>query len=352
MALNVKKFTHKQAVYAAAALTVVLSLFTVLAPANGAFLGPRSITLSSSVAGATATHALRFTLSTAGSIGSIQILYCASSPLIGEVCTPPTGLTTAGASLSSQTGQTGFSILGGSPNNEIILTRPPAAASAGVVSYSFDNVVNPSTATSYYVRIFTYASTDATGSYSDYGGLAFAINNNVSVSATVPPYLIFCAAVTIPTFDCMNATGNNLDFGELSSVQSKQATSQMMATTNGKSGYSILLSGTTMTSGNDVIDALATSDVSRPGVSQFGLNLRANSSPAIGADATGPGTASPTANYGQANFYRFGPNEAVAGNPIPDLTRRYTVTYVVNVPKDQPAGVYASTVTYVCLANF
>jgi hypothetical protein len=38
--------------------------------------------------------------------------------------------------------------------------------------------------------------------------------------------------------------------------------------------------------------------------------------------------------------------------PQPDDVRKYTATYIANVPNNQAAGIYVSTITYVCLANF
>jgi hypothetical protein len=92
--------------------------------------------------------------------------------------------------------------------------------------------------------------------------------------------------------------------------------------------------------------------VSRPGLPQFGFNLRANSSPAGGSDPIGPGVGTPQAGYNQPNIYRFVNGDVIASTTAPDDIRQYTASYLVNVSAAQPAGIYVSTVTYVCLANF
>jgi hypothetical protein len=122
--------------------------------------------------------------------------------------------------------------------------------------------------------------------------------------------------------------------------------------TNGAAGYNISLGGTTMTSGNNVINAMAVDDVSRPGVSQFGINLRANTTPAIGSEPSGPGLGTPTADYNIPDRYKFSSGEIIAGYTGPEDTRRYTVSYIVNVNNTQPVGIYVTTITYVSLANF
>lgn len=323
------------------------------ASASGAQLGNRKLLISNSYGGGNATYALSFDLSSAGTLGSIEVEFCSNNPISEDPCTVPNGLDLSGVILSDQTGQTGFSIDSASTNNRMILTRPVAlVAPVGPVSYTFTNAINPDAPGSYYVRLQTFGTTDASGSASDYGGIAYAINTNLSISAEVPPYIIFCTGVSIPGMSCANVDGDYINFGELSSTRPSRGSSQMLTATNARNGYSISIAGTTLTSGNNVINRLSVNDVSRPGTPQFGLNLRANVSPSGGLDPAGPGVAAPTAAYGTPNFYRFTSSEVVATAVAPDDLRLYTASYLVNVPAGQAPGVYASTVTYICLANF
>ena len=323
------------------------------APVSGAQLGNRKLQISNSYASGNSTYALSFDLSSAGNLGSIEVEFCANDPISGNPCTAPNGLDLSGVSLSAQSGQTGFSLDSASTSNRLILSRPTAlAAPVGPVSYTFTNAINPDAPGSYFVRLQTFATTDASGSASDYGGIAYAINTNLSISAEVPPYIIFCTAVSIPGLNCVNADGDYINFGELSAARPSRGSSQMLTATNARNGYSITIAGTTLISGNNVINQLAFSDVSRPGTPQFGLNLRANASPSGGLDPAGPGLAAPTAAYDTPNFFRFTSNEVVATTVAPDDLRLYTASYLVNVPAGQAPGVYVSTVTYICLANF
>jgi len=110
--------------------------------------------------------------------------------------------------------------------------------------------------------------------------------------------------------------------------------------------------GSSMTSGSNVIPAMAGGGPSVKGTSQFGLNLRANTNPVIGQEVTGPGVAGITANYANQNQFRFNSGDVLASTLGPDDFRKYTVSYIVNVAAGQPGGVYSTTLTYVCLANF
>jgi len=117
-------------------------------------------------------------------------------------------------------------------------------------------------------------------------------------------------------------------------------------------GYSLSINGTTMLSGTNVIPALVSNDVSRPGTSQFGVNLRNNSNPDTGLNPSGSGTASVAANYNVPDRFRFVTGEQIASSSTSDEYRKYTVSYLVNIAKNQAPGIYVSTITYLCTATF
>jgi hypothetical protein len=314
----------------------------------------RSIKLSSTEASAVATYEFSFTTFSAGNLGSIQMQFCSNDPFPGQPCTMPNGINILASTLTAQTGATGFVIDPSSTANNIILSRLPTPVIAGTpVSYTFEGAINTSKVGTEYVRLQTFATSNATGVPSDYGGMAYAIGTEkVSVSAEVPPFLLFCSGVTILDNFCSTVVGNYIDFGNLSPTATKSATTEFLVATNGGSGYSVSVSGNTMISGNNIIPAIAGGDVSRPGVNQFGLNLRANTTPAVGVDPVGPGLGQPTANYNTPDVFRFDSGETIASSPQPEDTRKYTVSYLVNINNSLPVGIYVTTVTYTTLANF
>ena len=126
----------------------------------------------------------------------------------------------------------------------------------------------------------------------------------------------------------------------------------MLLATNAQSGYNVQVYGSTLTSGNYLINAIPSPDVSRPGTSQFGMNLVANQTPAVGSDPQGPGSASVDAGYNQPNFFQFISGSTLASSPTGDNYRQFTLSYVVNTPSNQQVGVYVATLTFVSLANF
>jgi hypothetical protein len=321
--------------------------------ASGVTLGARSLQLSDSRPSAQADYIVAFTGQTAGSVGSVRVQFCVNDPLIGTPCTAPAGFDVSAAVLSSQSGMGGFSIdAGNTTTNVLVLTRPPAPSVPGNSTYTLTGVTNPSAEASYYVRLETFASIDATGANTDHGGMAFAIGSPVTVSTVVPPYMLFCAASNMPDLSCGTASGNSIDFGDFSTTSTRTGQTRLLIATNAEFGYNISVIGTTLTSGNNVIPAVTGGDFSRIGTSQFGLNLAANTTPPTGAGPQGPGAGTPAPGYGAANVYRFNSGEAIAtGTGVEDL-HRFTVSYVVNISQSQPPGVYVSTLTYVSLANF
>lgn len=331
---------------------LVLGVRPFIFRADAALLPNRSVTLTNNGPSATSTYTFAFDLMSNTDIGSIQFQFCANSPIIGTACDAPDSFDASGAALANQTGELGFSIMNGTPANVIVLTRAAAAPTPGPVSYSFDDIANPSDIGSYYVRVQTFMTEDATGPDTDYGGLAYAIAAGVQLTTTVPPFLLFCSGITISGTDCSTATGNYINFGELSANAARTGSTQMVVATNAKDGYTLQMNGTTMLSGTNSIPALTAKDVSRPGTSQFGVNLRNNADPDAGANPSGSGSGTVRAAYNTPNRYRFVPGDIVASSPEPDEYRKYTVTYLVNIANDQTPGIYVSTISYIALASF
>lgn len=320
--------------------------------ADGERLLNRTLKLSNNQPSKTSLYSFGFQPPSLGVIQTVVFEVCANDPYPGKPCVPPVGFDASAATLVSQTGDIGFSLSPQSTANRLVIERSPFASDGVQNTYEFDSVVNPSSDGSYFVRIQTFQDGNVNGIANYYGGIAFTILQLITVNAVVPPYLLFCVGVTINGFDCENVEGNYVNFGEFGSRQASQGNTQMLAASNAMDGYNVRVLGNTLTSGTNAIPALTSNDISRPGVSQFGLNLRSNSSPQGGIDVAGSGTGLPSANYNQINFYRFNPGDIVAASTEPDKARKYTATYVVNIQKNQAPGVYVSTITYIALGNY
>lgn len=350
MKTDIKRFSY---LLYAVLYTVVVLLFAYNRALAVPELNNRSVLSSSGIPSAQVTQSISFSMTTLGTLGSIEFEHCTNSPFIGTPCTPPAGLSLSTAVLATELNNTGFSIdLINSTVNKIVLTRVPAVAAAGQNTYSFTTITNPSAANqTVFIRMATYASTDATGALSDTGAVAYSTQGAFAVGAYVPPFLLFCAAVTVSN-DCSSASGSLISLGELVTNLTKSATSQFSGATNDPAGFAVYIVGQTMTAGNQVIPALASPSGSTTGVSQFGINLRGNSNPSVGSDPSGAGTSVVNANYNTPNLFMFNNGDQLTNSPISTDFNLQTVSYIVNVSNAQAPGYYATTMTYVAIAAF
>jgi hypothetical protein len=330
--------------------------------------------------GVAANHLFDFNLPGGTNVGSIKFQYCTTAAKVtpGIDCNLPSNMVTTGATRFSESGATGFTNINTSTNGTVIISRTAAAAASGAVSYQLNNIVNPDVNMTFFVRISTYNSLDATGAEIDSGTVTAATTNPIDVSGTMPESLVFCAAETIGLNggvpDCATATDAAIAFNQLfSPTDTATASSKLVASTNAGAGYSITVHGTTLTSGSNTIAPIGATAAGIRGVSQFGINLKANttatSSTPVGSEVA---VASNGTNYrGQAtDDYKVIDNfKFVSGNSIANSASNgndldaidtpggsdaqiFTVSYMVNVPGSQPAGTYTTTLTYICTPTF
>lgn len=342
--------------------------------AHAAQITERSLTLQAgttdggSKAGGVVNHFFEFNVPSTGNVGSIKFEYCT---LAATACVTPTGLVTTSATLNSQTGATGFTMVN-TTNGAPYITRTAASITGGTdLKYQLATVTNPTTNNyTFYVRITTYASTDTTGASSDTGSVTASTAEPIVLTGTMPESLVFCTGAAVSTVlsvpDCSTATAGTVSFDKLfSPTDTSTARSQMAASTNAGFGYAITVNGPTMTSGSNTIAGMPTQGTIVRGTPQFGLNLKANtvatSTPIVG-DETAPvanGTAykgQPSADYDDVDNFKFVSGDVVAasdnGGAGGSDAQIFTASYIINVPGNQPAGTYTTTLTYICTPTF
>jgi len=315
---------------------------------------PRSLLINSSEPGVTTNYTVTLGYTTQTSIGSLDLKFCVS-PIPYLPCDVPTGLDVSHATLSDQTGVNDYHI-SYQDTNHIILTRNPDVVGNTLSTYTFSGIVNPTDMShSYAIRLADYASQDATGTVIDLGSVTNQITTGVSLGTQVPPILVFCVEKIVNDTCNINSGGNYQDLGDINDddLKTLMTTSQMGAGTNATNGYAITVHGTTIASGTHVINPLTIPTESAPGNSQFGINLVKNTSPVIGNDpdnATGNISVSP--DYAIPNKFVYRDGDEVAAASSVSLVGRYTVTYIVNTPPKLRAGVYTTTLTYICTGRF
>ncbi len=371
-------------------LTRILSVATLVATlvvqtfppslVSAAQITTRSLTLQAgatdggSKPGGVVNHLYNFTVA-GGSVGSVKFQYCTTAaPVVnGLDCNLPVGINTTTATLGLETGATGFSNINTATNGTVIISRAAAAAvGASALSYKLSGVTNPTNANeTFFARVSTHTSLDATDATPvDSGTVSASTASQIILDGTMPESLVFCAGRTVGLTggvpDCATATSGAISFNQLfSPTDTATSTSQMSASTNAGSGYVITVNGPTLTSGANTIAPIGATAPGIRGVSQFGLNLKANttatSTLAIGTEVAVPsnGTnyrAQATTDYSTIDNFKF-----VSGNAVADSANGgaggsdaqiLTASYMVNVPGSQPAGTYTTTLTYICTPTF
>jgi len=323
-----------------------------ISPSTTGILSPRSLTLSSSTAGTATNHQFSLTTGTTYSIGSIGLQYCTTA---SGSCTAPTGLSTTAASLSAQTGATGFTLLS-TTNGAPYLTRTAASIPASTaLSFTLSNVTNPTSAnTPFFVRVTSYAGTDGASGLVDAGTVSSSTGGQLSAYGSIGETLSFCVGTSITGVDCTTASGSSINMGTFSPNTPATGTAVFSAATNGASGYTVSVTGTTLTNpgGTATIPALASQTASAPGTSQFGINVAANTAPSIGAAIAGTGTAVAAATYATPNQFCFVSGDTLASVTGPTLGNTFTVSYLANVSPTQRASTYIANLTFICTPTF
>jgi hypothetical protein len=360
------------------ALLLVASTITVALQssfASAAQITNRSLTLQAggtdggSKPGGSVKHLFAFKIASDHTIGSIKFEYCTTA---AGTCTMPTGLITSTATLTGETGVTGFTIVN-TTNGAPYLTRTAASVTGNPdATYQFSNVTNPTTTNqTFYVRISTLVAENGTGAAVDFGTVAASTATQIVLTGIMPESLIFCAGAKIGVNggnipDCSTATSGAVSFNQLfSPTDTATATSQMAASTNATGGYSITVNGPTLTSGGNSVAAMASKAAGARGVSQFGLNLKLNttltSAVAVGLEVDDPSNGTDlrgqaAAGYDTVDQFKFTSGDVVANSAFntagPTNAQIFTVSYIVNVPGSQTAGTYTTTLTYICTPTF
>ena len=198
--------------------------------------------------------------------------------------------------------------------------------------------------TTYFAELNTYSDAACSVAVDSNGIAAFVNTEGVVVSAQVNPTLTF----TVDSTTC--------DLGVLTASTTGTCSHTMTAATNASGGYTIsYIPTTTLTNGasDTITETGTTGATSTQGTEQFGLNLRLNTTPVIGADPSG-GSGTYSTNYGTVDTFSF---NATTGAQVAEASGQTTLTtftaaYIANVSSATEAGNYSMTQTYNIVAQY
>lgn len=350
-------FWFAVAMFAFVGVWVAITIFAVLLGpyaqvAEAAAISSASDTMSSLKASpTTSTHAIKFTTPTGAGDATDTITTTFPSDFNFTSKTIGTVTFTHGASTGSENTETlaaapsataWGAIFSGTQNRVFHLTAPTdgigAAAVAAndkiIITYDGTNSINASAGT-YVIAI--------SGTFGDSGNITVQIitDDQVAVSSTVNQSLTFSLG------------SNSLALGTLSSTVAASSSHTLTVATNAASGMATTVAGATLTSGANTIDACAAGCSSTTGSEQFGINLKDNTTPNIGAEATGTAPIGLAATgYATADSFKFATGATIASSASGINSTVFTVSYIANITGATEAGSYTTTFTYTATATY
>lgn len=338
-------------------LAVIGLLVATLSPVSAAQITTRKMTLSNS-AGAATGVTYTFTsdaVPTTTAVKSVGVEVCTTA---SGGCSTPSGFSVSSATLASQPSGlgsgSGWTVNTSTAGNLRIVNAANATSSSGAVTIAWGGVVNPTaTNTTFYARLTTY-SDSAWSTPLDTGTMALSTSQAITVTASVNETLVFCTGTSITGQNCGTISGSSVDLGTLTTSSPGSGTSVMAASTNSGGGYVITINGTTLTSGGNTIDAITagSGSASSPGTEQFGINLRDNATPNVGADPSGAAGYSYGTGYGTADSFKFVTGNTVTSTSAASNATAYTVSYLSNIGGATEPGSYSAVFNYVATATF
>jgi hypothetical protein len=156
-----------------------------------------------------------------------------------------------------------------------------------------------------------------------------------------PPYLSF------------SLDGNLVAFGVLDYQMPSFEETKFTVATNAENGYAVTIAGNTLThsNGSDTINAMGAAAQSSIGSEQFGINLKDNSNPDVGAEPVG-GSGQAASGYDTANNFKFVSGDIIASSSSFTYPTTFTISYLGNVGIDTLGGWYTTVLTLVATGRY
>lgn len=157
-----------------------------------------------------------------------------------------------------------------------------------------------------------------------------------------------------PTLSFQIDSGD-INFGNFTASGPTVTTATFSVSNYTSYGYVVQVTGNPPSNGPHSIAPMAETDVSQPGIDQFGINLVANTLPlSVGANPDngdfGFGEIAPS--YATPNQYRYVNGETIALAPKSSGVTKYTISYLVNVDSLTPGGQYTSNQTLIVTGTY
>lgn len=150
----------------------------------------------------------------------------------------------------------------------------------------------------------------------------------------------------------------NVDLGVQNTASASTGTATFTIKAYLASGYVVTTISDPPKNASYTITNMATTAASAPGTEQFGINLRANTSPTtVGADPVQLPDASfsfgqVSADYNTVNQFKYVKNDVIAYSNKSSGITQFTMTYLMNIKSTTPGGTYVMDHNLVATGTF
>ncbi len=185
------------------------------------------------------------------------------------------------------------------------------------------------------------------GTFGDSGTLAVDIitDDQVTITATVDPTITFSISDNAIGFGTLSSSAARWANGAGTGSGTETTAHDLTVATNAASGYTVYVSGATLTSGLNSITAIGGSaTASSVGTEQFGIK--------VGASGGSGGALAPYATANYAYNATGSTQDDIAESTGPSVTTTFSITYLANILATTEAGSYATTLTYTTTGRF
>ncbi len=143
-----------------------------------------------------------------------------------------------------------------------------------------------------------------------------------------------------------------INFGALSTSATATANSTFSVINYTSYGYAVQTVGPPPQTGSYTLTGMSTAGPSQTGVEQYGINLRANTSPvAFGGNPLG-GFGTAASGYALPDNFKYIAGDTIASAPKSSGQTDYTISYIVNASSNTRGGTYTGIQSLVCTGTY
>lgn len=148
-----------------------------------------------------------------------------------------------------------------------------------------------------------------------------------------------------------------VDFGRLSTSATKTGVATFSVLNYTSYGYIVQSIGHPLLNSGHPLAGINPAAPPQAGTEQFGINLKDNTSPDIGAEAVQVPDSSfslgqAASGYDTPDLFKYAPGDVIAFAPASSGRTDYTVSYVANMSITTPGGVYSGNHTLVVTGTY